>query len=266
MGITLKNIITDYRSEEDLMFLEAFETSFQFVQAKQFHAQFHGIIGQINETQIEHNSYRDDAFLKNHHCQDLDEAFDIIYQFEDQVKEFSKQFPSKLFAYVEVDCFGGACAYEGFIIKNGAIEYQQKPTNDGHIRLLEKLNPNFKEWYFEPFTRDFFTKKGIIKGHIQDFSLAGLWVALKTDYPDTEKYYVDAGANELILRCHHQYQYYFVSSADRHITISGIIYNDDDEMVEEIASVPDNSFQGMTYELEIHLLDKDKVIQKTSLK
>ena len=263
MGVRLKNIITDYNSEDDILFIEEFESSFQFVQAKRFNSQFQGIIGQIDEQKIEEKSYNDDAFLKNNNCNDLDEAFEIISEFEDHINDFSKKFPEKSFAYIDVDCFGGICFYEGFIVKNGEINYRQKHTNDGHIKLLEKLNKSFKEWNFEPFTRDFFTKKGMIKGHINNFSIAGLWLAINNDYPDKKKYYVDAGLNELILRCHNNYYYYFTSS-NENIKVTGVIYNDDDEMVKEIANVANNSFIGMEYELEIHLFQKDKVIHKTS--
>ena len=201
--------------------------------------------------------------MKKNNCSAVDEVFEIISEFEGEISDFSKKFPEKTFVYVDVDCFGGTCLYEGFIVKNGKISYCQERAYDGHIKLLEKLNSSFRDWNFEPFTRDFFTKKGMINGLINNFTIAGLWLALKNDYPDTKKYYVDGGANELILRCHKNYYYYFTSS-NKNIKVTGVLYNDDDEIVREVSGIPDNSFIGMEYELEIYLSEKNKIINKTS--
>ncbi len=262
MGLRLKNIITDYKSEEDITFIREFEKSFQFVQAKRFNAQFQGIIGQIDERKIEQNCY-DEEFLQNNNCRNLDDVFEIIYEFEDKISVFSEKFPNKSFVYIDVDCFGGTCLYKGFIVKNGEISYRQESTYDGHIKLLERLNQDFKEWNFEPFSRDFFTKRGEINGKIYDFSIAGLWLALKNDYSDTTKYYIDGSANGLLLKHNNNYTYYFKPS-NQNIEITGVIYNDDAEMVNEILSVPDNSFQGMDYELEITFSERTNVVKKTS--
>jgi len=159
VGVLLKNIITDYTSDEDIIFLNEFENHFQFVQAKRFNSQFEGIIGQVDEYKIEQKSYTDRDFLKNNNCIDLDNAFDIIHKFEDKISEFSKRFPKKSFVYIEVDCSGGICFYDGFIVKNGEINYRLENSHNGHIELLKKLNKNFKNWNFEPFRRGFFIKQ-----------------------------------------------------------------------------------------------------------
>ena len=263
MGMNLKNIITDFTSAEDLRIMTEIESSFQFAQVKQFDSQFKGIVGQINEAKLENAIYREEGFLAKHGFSDEDEFYEKLMDFEDEVVEFSKKFPEKLFAYVGVDCFGGTCMYDGLVAKNGEIVFHQEPDYAGHVNLLQQINRKFKKVYFEPFTRDFFTKKGEIKGMIKDFTIAGLWLALKTDYPDTKRYYVDGGAGSLILRCHGNYYYYFEARGGD-IEVTGVIYQDDETIMQEIVEVPDNSFMGMEYEVEIDFLEKKKRVKKSS--
>jgi hypothetical protein len=261
MGIRLKNIITDYTSEMDSTIVNEIKKSFQFIQVKRFDDQFQGIVGQINEVTVERNC--DNAeFLEKNNCKELEDVFEIIACFEDKVIDFSEKFPKKSFAFIDVDCFGGVCSYNGFVVKNGEILNNENGSN-GHIQLLKQLNPNFKEWYFEPFSRDFFIKKGDIKGEIKNFSIAALWLALKKDYPNGRKYYIDGGANSLILRCHNKYYYYFTTS-NQNIEITGVIYNDEEKIINEIVDIPDNSFRGLVYELEINFSEKNYVVNKTS--
>lgn len=248
MGLTLRNIITKIDGKNDDLIIEKINSYFPYIKTKKFNSGIEGIVGQINEHEIERETYSNPEKFEG---KNFDGIFEEILEFEDNTIEFSKIFPDKKFAYIYVDCFGGTCLYSGFIVENGKVLQNQIYDYPGHISLLKVLDTNYEGFYFEPFTRDFFTKKGEIAGFIYDFSIAGLWLTLKADYPDTDKYYVDGGANNLILRKHNKFYYYFEDKGNRQLEITGTIYDDSSETLKDIEEVITNSFSGLQYKVLI---------------
>ncbi|MFN6378898.1 MAG: hypothetical protein ACK4WD_06470 [Flavobacteriales bacterium] len=251
MGVEWGHIITDFESDDDRKYVEEFKSTFRFIQAKEFKNPFHGIIGRIDEATL----YQLDKSLDQR---------EFMEEFEAQVVTFSEKHSHKSFAFLYVMCHAGLCYYRGFLAKGGNIIYEQPESETAHIALLGKLNSAFKEYYFEGFTRDFFEKKGEITGIMEDFSLAGLWLALSTSYPDKEKYRIDGGQFELIFIPRHRRFIFEFKKSKQNINIFGTLYKDDPETIEEIIAVIDECFVGMDFNLAIQLLDKEEILHKSS--
>lgn len=69
--------------------------------------------------------------------------------------ELSLAFPDVPFAYVDVDCFGGTCAFGGFVVKDGIRTHSEPSSASAHVRLFEQLGVVEPQWHFAPFTRGF---------------------------------------------------------------------------------------------------------------
>lgn len=100
-------------------------------------------------------------------CQDSDQAYEqaieISYAIEDQLPEWSKNYPDIVFVFVNVDCFGGICIYQGYVCQNGRVIAQDKGDACGELRkralkqLIAHLGVELGyQQYFAPFEREFF--------------------------------------------------------------------------------------------------------------
>lgn len=79
---------------------------------------------------------------------------------EEELVDFSSEYPSHLFVYLEADCFGGVCEYTGFHAINGQkIKVYDNYDAPADI-LKEILSPLDVKWqngiYFEPLVRGYF--------------------------------------------------------------------------------------------------------------
>ncbi len=248
MSYQTKNIIMLNNSEISKELIENIKNHFDFIDVKEFNCEFNGIIGQLNAHEIIYNCEAKGEYEK-YGCNELDEVLEKIYSFEDEVIEFSKLYGNIKFVYIDVDCFGGACLYSGFAVLNGEILYQEENHRFGHVLLLKQLFNNYESNYFEPFTRDFFIKKGEISGFIYDFSSAGLYVLFKTEFTDKSKYYVDAGKNSVYLKKYDCWYLHFEEKTERKQTITGVVYNVDS--FKETENLIDELFIGINYEISI---------------
>ena len=241
--------------------IENIKNHFDFIDVKEFNCEFNGIIGQINAHEIIYNCEAKGEYQK-YGCNDLDEVLEKIYGFEDEVIEFSKSHSNIKFVYIDVDCFGGACLYSGFAVLNGEIVYKEIDHRFGHVLLLKQLFDNYESTYFEPFTRDFFIKKGEISGFINDFSSAGLYVLFKTEFTDKSKYYVDAGKNSVYLKKNNCWYLYFEEKTEREQTVTGVVY--DVDSFKEIENLIEELFLGITYQITIYNTENSTTIVKTN--
>lgn len=121
MGYHTQNIITAFESETDEEIIAEMRTFFPLANVKEFHSDFHGIVAQME---------RDELMRKctTNGVQDIEEELAII---DERMIEFTKRFPKKIFVYIEVNCFGGYCSYDGFSVKNGIKIFTQESTESG---------------------------------------------------------------------------------------------------------------------------------------
>lgn len=154
MGYYTFNIITTSDTEQDPQLLEDLTSAFKgTIKAKTFETTVKGVIGQIDILKLEDAQYNN-LSEENDLCPNID---DIIFELPDQVVQFSLLYPNKKIAFIEVECFGGVCLYEGFIVQNGIKLKEESSSDRAHIALLKEIYSKYgNEIYFEPFTRDFF--------------------------------------------------------------------------------------------------------------
>ena len=157
MGLKLINIIIETNEETDSNFIHRIKERFSFFNVKVFNSPFNGIIGQLDVNKMYYECEELNEWEK-YGLKTTDEIMDKMYDFEIELIDFSKLFSNKIFGYIEIDCFGGTCYYEGFIIINGEIIYKQESAKDGHINILKRINKEYDGYYFEPFTREFINK------------------------------------------------------------------------------------------------------------
>lgn len=155
MGYQTSNIITTFKSGADIQILEDLKIHFQFIDVKKFELPFKGIIGQVNNGNIT-DDYERNGKTGKYAFDSYEDMEDYLYSLEEKIPPISKKYPHKTFVFIEVDCFGGACMYEGFAVKNGVEIFRQESTYSGHIPLLQMLDAKYDSGYFEPFTKDFF--------------------------------------------------------------------------------------------------------------
>jgi hypothetical protein len=81
-------------------------------------------------------------------------------ELEANILQLSKQFPQAQFVFIDVECFGGICMYQGYICSNGHVLMREDTEEDGPEplrRLLHYIGVELDEHgYFEPFERGFF--------------------------------------------------------------------------------------------------------------
>jgi hypothetical protein len=245
MSYNTKNIIAEYTGAEDDTILAQLLAEFKHIQVKTFQAGFKGLVAQLDTMKIQKTIANED------------EAYELMAVLEDGIENFSQKFPHKKFAFIEADCFGGACIYFGFVIQNGEVLWNQSYDHSGHIPLLQAINPSYEGHYFEPFTRDFFVKQGDIQGMIYDFSMAGLFVALNEDYRQHPDFELLIAPTEYVLRPKNQnYYLHFIEQANREIKIIGIIYQLNDKIIDELRALLEDTLYGLIYGLDISDLDK----------
>ncbi len=159
MGFYLKGIIT---TDADQEIVRKAKIRWTNIRVKKFGGEVHGIaiVGpDINKA---------DSYQKHDYFQEIN------YRIENELLDFSLEFPNTKFAFIFVDCWGGYCQYSGFVCKGGkrVIDLSQQIGETANQEkqdyilkiLLAEIGIEIGEKvYFEPFTRNFFNEDQHIK-------------------------------------------------------------------------------------------------------
>lgn len=95
-----------------------------------------------------------------HDNADYELAVEQCGEVEDDLPQLSTQFPEVFFAYIEADCVGGTCLYDGYCCCDGKIFFAvDRPNEDSHDVLLERIGIN-PPGRFAPFKRGYFLGVG----------------------------------------------------------------------------------------------------------
>jgi hypothetical protein len=81
-----------------------------------------------------------------------------IFSVEEELLDFSTQFPELTFSFIRADCFGGACEYAGFVARDGVSLFRVEFDGLGVAnlrRLLKPLGVRLLTGYFRPFVRGY---------------------------------------------------------------------------------------------------------------
>ena len=74
---------------------------------------------------------------------------------QDGILEISRRVPTDVIVYVEAECWGGTCGYNGRVYRGGHLVCEEKGRG-ALSRLLSHLGLQLDQReYFEPFTRAF---------------------------------------------------------------------------------------------------------------
>lgn len=228
---------------------EYLSNHFRFFNIRKFHEPFNGFICQANEKwkDFPYEKFPDNYFSNQ---EEVENYFD--YEIEDKIRAYSKNAPEKDIAFVDVDCFGGRCTSDGFIIKNQEKTFEQDPHHSGHKNILQNIYPEYNSWFFYPFTRTFFTDKGGINGDIINFSFAAIWLSVNQEFGNHKDYDLQATGNEMYLDCPDKFNLYFMKINDNWAKIMGSILVDDKELFEEVKEIIEDLLLGMEYNVEIN--------------
>ena len=245
MSYNTLSLITSLDDNE----FESLKTSFVKVmtdfQIRKFYHPFEGIIAQYD--------------LKK---SDIDDKKNSIEQI---IKEISIQHPQKKFALIEVDCYGGKCDSEGKIYMGGEIIAEEDYDHTAHFKLLKIINDNYQTWHFEPFTREFFTKKGGIWGQINDEKLIYFGLGIATAFQHNPLYRVEMTPNELILEKKGDYYIYLMEPLSNRIKILGSIINDSNETLDDLKNVLKEHILYAKSYVFLDLIDKGEFIKLVNL-
>ena len=81
-------------------------------------------------------------------------------ELEADLSHWSKLFPRAQLVFIDVECSGGKCLYQGYICSNGRILMREDTEEEGPEplrRLLRFIGVELNErGYFAPFERSFF--------------------------------------------------------------------------------------------------------------
>ncbi|MES2108118.1 MAG: hypothetical protein V4577_05200 [Bacteroidota bacterium] len=186
---------------------------------------------------------------------------DVEDSLQDNQAVLSGRNPANKIAFVEVDCFGGKCSSEGKVMLNGEVLLEEETDHIAHVKLLKLISDNYQTWHFEPFTREYFAKKGGIWGQIDDEPLRYFGLGLAVAYKDNPLFRVDMTMNELLLEKHGKYNVYLMEPLENTIKVLGTIYDDSQETLDELIAIINEHILYAKAYVFIDLIDKEEFIK-----
>lgn len=248
MSYKTYNVIARINQESEKEQLKSFlSESFKFYNIREFYTPFTGIICQANDNfkRYEFDKFPDNFFI------DQDAVEDYYAYSENRVIEFSKQHGDLDIAYVEVDCFGGQCSSNGFVIRNGVKISNEDVSHSAHMKLLQAIDSNYDSWHFYPFTRSFFTDKGGINGEVLNFSFLALLMAFSMEVENKPDYELNAAENEMQILYKEQFELYLMNFGRERVKVLGRLFDTSAETIDEIKSLLSEALTGLEYYVEI---------------
>lgn len=243
MSYRTYSFITKNEVDNELL-KEQITKEFPFHWVREIFTPFRGLVCQVFHSyrEVDYERFPDQYFKD----QDEVEAY-FENHTENHLVTFSKAHPDLSFAFVEVDCFGGKCSSNGYILKNGEKIFENEPHHSGHMDLLARLDPASQSWFFYPFRRSFFQDKGGINGEIMNVAFPALWMVIDIDYGKNPEYDFQAFENEMLLTKIKQYDLYLMKVDEERVKVMGTFDVMSPENVEEVKNLLQECFDGMAY-------------------
>ena len=189
----------------------------------------------------------------------------LTMQFEEHAKRVSMLYPLKRMALIEVECFGGKCASTGKLLESGKIIHEEPSDHLAHLKLLKQINEEVKTWHFEPFTREYFSKKGGIWGQVNGENFMFICIDLFTNYKNDRAFHCEMTENELILEKKDKFYLYLMEPFNECIKILGAVYDDSDEVLKELQEIIQTHILYMNSYVFIELIEQERVITMENL-
>jgi hypothetical protein len=155
MGFNLRGAVVrvDDDAEAERICAAAREVFPAFVQIQRFRVPFAGVIAAYDPIAT-HERIVDDYAAHGYASEDAacEAAAEAV---DGTLAVLSRRFPTLPFAFVDVDCFGGACTYHGHVTRDGMTTFRAEPSPRAHQELFARLDVANPGWHFAPFTRGF---------------------------------------------------------------------------------------------------------------
>lgn len=220
---------------------------FKFYNIREFFTPFRGIVCQANNKFKEYSFEQfPDQFFRNQ-----DEVEDYYSESENHAVEFSKKNGDLEVVYIEVDCFGGRCASNGFVIQNGVKTQNEDVFHSAHMKLLHAIDPQYDSWHFYPFTRTFFTDKGGINGEILNFTFLAVLMAFNMEVEHNPDFEFNAAENEMQILLKDKFELYLMNLGRERIKVLGRLFDNRAETINEVKNLLNEALQGLEYYIEI---------------
>lgn len=248
MSYKTYNVIIKINEESEVENLKtSLREVFKFYNIREFFTPFKGMVCQAGES-FKHYPFEKfpDNFFKNQ-----DEVEDYFSDAENNVIKFSKEQPNLEVAYIEVDCYGGQCTSNGFIVKNGEKILNQDVFHSGHMKILNALDEQYNSWHFYPFTRSFFTDKGGVNGEILNFSFPAIWMAFNMEVENNPNFEINAAENELQVIDQNKFEIYLMNLGRERIKVLGRLFKNDTETINELKELICEALEGVEFYIEI---------------
>lgn len=220
---------------------------FKFSNVKEFFTPFKGIICQTSES---FKQYPFDRFPDNF-FKSQDEVENYFSETENKLTDFSRKNKDLKIAFVEMDCFGGKCTSNGYLMINGSKVFEQDVHHSGHMILLKEIDNKFNSWFFYPFTRSFFSDKGGINGEISNFSLPAIWMSFNTELGSDPEFEINVSENELQILNVNRFEFYLMKLGRERIKAMGRLFSNDEENIKFIKKLLTENFEGIEHYFEI---------------
>ena len=220
---------------------------FKFSNVREFFTPFKGIICQTSES---FKQYPFDRFPDNF-FKSQDEVEKHFSETETKLIDFSRKNNDLKIAFVEMDCFGGKCASNGYLMINGSKVFEQDVHHSGHILLLKEIDDKFNSWFFYPFTRSFFSDKGGINGEISNFSLPAIWMSFNMELGTNPEFEISVSENELLILNENKFEFYLMNLGKERIKAIGRLFSNDEENIKFIKKLLADNFEGVEHYFEI---------------
>ena len=146
MGFYLKCAVAKVEGEDAARVETAMRALFPaFVTVRRFTAPFAGVIAAYDYQKAEEAVPDDDDDAYEEACGAID----------NRMPQLSHELGALPVAFVWVDCFGGTCMYNGFVMRDGVKIHTEDGSSSAHVRLFMHLGVEDAQWYFPPFSRGF---------------------------------------------------------------------------------------------------------------
>ncbi|WP_010252856.1 hypothetical protein [Myroides injenensis] len=83
---------------------------------------------------------------------------EVAYKGEEDIIQFSRMRPYLKCMFIYMIYAGENIYYEGFVARNKRKLVEASGTNDSYIKLITEIIPDYSEYSFLPFTREFVKK------------------------------------------------------------------------------------------------------------
>jgi hypothetical protein len=255
MSYITYNIIAKVENNGDAL-IDNLTKNLRYQYVYEFFTPFHGVICQTNDNlrDIPFGQFKEESF---------NNETDKIYKVENQLRDYSIEL-SRIFAdteivFINVDCFGGKCSSNGFIVKNGQKIYENDGHHSAHMDILKKISADYSGWHFYPFTRNFYSRKAGVKGgivgDIVNFTLPAIWMSFDIEFGKNPSYRIAVTKNELVVEKINFFEFYFMKIDDKWLKVLGTIFDDSAENLSDMENTISENLSGLEYQVQFDLFD-----------